>query len=82
MVRRLFKTGNSMVVSLPKDVLEPLGIIEGADLQVELDREKRQIIIRPVEQPIAAAIDTEFARQVADFIEEYRPALDALAKKG
>lgn len=81
MLRKLFKTGNSMVVSLPKDVLEPLGITEGADLQVELDREKRQIIIRPVEPPIAAAIEAEFARQVAEFIEEYRPALEALSGK-
>jgi putative addiction module antidote len=81
MLRKLFKTGNSMVVSLPKDMLEPLGITEGADLQVELDREKRQIIIRPVEMPIAAAIEVEFARQVAEFIEEYRPALEALSGK-
>ena len=81
MLRKLFKTGNSMVVSLPKDVLEPLGISEGADLLVELDREKRQIIIRPVETPIAAAIEVEFARQVAEFIEEYRPAIEALSGK-
>jgi len=70
-----------MVVSLPKDVLVSLGIAEGADVQVELDRENRQIVIRPVELPVAAAIDAEFTRQVAEFIEEYRPALDALAGK-
>jgi putative addiction module antidote len=80
MIRKLFKTGNSMVVSLPRDVLEPLGITEGADLHVELDREKRQIVIRPVEHPVAAMIDADFARQVAEFIAEYRPALEALAK--
>jgi antitoxin MazE len=79
MLRKLFKTGNSLVVSLPKDVLEPLGIAEGANVKVELDRENRQIVIRPVEPPIAASIDAEFARQVAEFIEEYRPALEALA---
>ncbi|HSQ17226.1 MAG TPA: AbrB/MazE/SpoVT family DNA-binding domain-containing protein [Anaerolineales bacterium] len=80
MIRKLFKTGNSMVVSLPRDVLEPLGITEGADLQVELDREKRQIVIHPVEHPVATMIDADFARQVAEFIAEYRPALEALAK--
>jgi antitoxin MazE len=81
MLRKLFKTGNSLVVSLPKDVLEPLGIAEGANVKVELDRENRQIVIHPVEPPIAASIDAEFARQVAEFIEEYRPALEALAGK-
>ena len=80
MLRKLFKTGNSIVVSLPKDIIEPLGVSEGADVFVELDRENRQIIIRPAEHPIAGDIDEEFARQLAEFIEEYRPALEALAK--
>ena len=80
MLRKLFKTGNSIVVSLPKDIIEPLGISEGADVSVELDRENRQIIIRPTEQPIASGIDENFARQLAEFIEEYRPALQAPAK--
>jgi len=80
MLRKLFKTGNSIVVSLPKDVTEPLGVSEGTDVSVELDRENRQIIIRPVEQPIVGSIDEAFARQLAEFIEEYRPALEALAK--
>ena len=80
MLRKLFKTGNSIVVSLPKDIIEPLGVTEGAEVSVELDRENRQIIIRPAEHPIAADIDEEFARQLAEFIEEYRPALEALAR--
>ncbi len=80
MLRKLFKTGNSIVVSLPKDIIEPLGVSEGTDVSVELDRENRQIIIRPAEHPIASDIDEEFARQLAEFIEEYRPALEALAK--
>jgi putative addiction module antidote len=80
MLRKLFKTGNSIVVSLPKDIIEPLGVSEGADVSVELDRENGQIIIRPVEHPIVGDIDEDFARQLAEFIEEYRPALEALAK--
>lgn len=80
MLRKLFKTGNSIVVSLPKDIIEPLGVSEGADVSVELDREREQIIIRPVEKPLGGDIDSEFARQLGEFIEEYRPALEALSK--
>jgi antitoxin MazE len=80
MLRKLFKTGNSIVVSLPKDIIEPLGVSEGADVTVELDREKGQVIIRPVEQSVAGSVDAEFARQLAEFIEEYRPALEALSR--
>jgi putative addiction module antidote len=80
MLRKLFKTGNSIVVSLPKDVIDPLGVSEGADVSVELDRDRGQIVIRPVENPIAGMIDPDFAGQVTEFIKEYRPALEALAK--
>jgi putative addiction module antidote len=81
MLRKVFKTGNSIVVSLPKDMLEPLGMSEGSDVAVELDRKNGQITIRAVEKPITGGIDETFARQVNDFIEEYRPALEALARK-
>jgi putative addiction module antidote len=81
MQRKIFKTGNSLVVSLPKEVLEPLGISDGADVSVELNRKKTEIVIRPTRSPLVAGVDEVFARQVNDFIEEYRPALEALAKK-
>ncbi|MBU2611668.1 MAG: AbrB/MazE/SpoVT family DNA-binding domain-containing protein [Chloroflexi bacterium] len=81
MLRKIFRTGNSIVVSLPKDIVEQLGMSEGTDVSVEFDRPNRQIVIRRVELPIAGSIEENFARQVAEFINEYRPALEALAKK-
>ena len=81
MIMKIFRTGNSMVVSLPKDIVEQLGMSAGADVSVDLDRKNRQIVIRQVELPIAGGIDENFARQVAEFINEYRPALEALARK-
>lgn len=81
MLRKVFKTGNSVVISLPKDALELLGISVGSDVSVDLDREKRQVVISPAEEPLAVAgVDEEFAQQVSEFIEQYRPALEALAK--
>lgn len=79
MLRKIFKTGNSTVVSIPREMLENLGIADGSDVSVELDRETHQIIIRAAEQAIAG-VDEVFARQVAEFIQEYRPALEALAR--
>jgi antitoxin MazE len=81
MLRKVFKTGNSVVISLPREALEFLGIQEGQDVVVDLDRENRQIVISPAEAPLAmAGVDEDFARQVSEFIEAYRPALKALAK--
>ena len=81
MLRKVFKTGNSLVVSLPKDLLESLDMRDGTDVSVELDRQNRQILIRPAELPLAGGLSEEFARQVSEFIEQYRPALEALASK-
>jgi antitoxin MazE len=81
MIRRLFKTGNSIVLSLPKELLKSLDLSDGKNISLELDREQRRIIITPVEGPVAiAGVDEEFARQVNDFINLYRPALEELAK--
>ena len=79
MLRKVFKTGNSLAVSLPKDLLELLGVREGMDVSVELDRENCQVLIRPAERPVAGDLSDEFARQISKFIEEHRPALEALA---
>jgi len=81
MLRKIFKTGNSVVVSLPKDAIEYLNMDEGTEVNVEVDREKRQIVITPAEPPLViAGVDPEFAHQITEFIEQYRPALEELAK--
>jgi putative addiction module antidote len=81
MIRRLFKTGNSIVLSLPKEILEDLGIKDGENVNLELDREQRRVIITPVEKTIPMeGVNEEFARQVDEFIQQYRPALIELAK--
>lgn len=81
MIRKVFRAGNSTVISLPKDVLEYLGLTEGVQVSIDLDRNERRIIIRPAELPVGrAGVDANFAQQVAEFIEQYRPALEALAR--
>ena len=81
MLRKIFKTGNSVVVSLPKDAIDYLQMGEGSEVNVELDREKRQIVITPAQTSLAiTGVDRDFALQVAEFIEQYRPALEELAK--
>jgi antitoxin MazE len=81
MIRRLFKTGNSIVLSLPREVLDDLGIKDGESVNLELDHKQRRVIITPLEKPIAiAGVNEEFAHQVDAFIQQYRSALDELAK--
>lgn len=79
MVRKIFKTGNSLVISLPKESIELLGLHEGSEVSVVLDQHEGRIIIEPARIKLTD-IDPGFARQVNEFIEQYRPALEALAK--
>jgi len=80
MLRKIFRTGNSIVVSIPKDILDELKLSEGEDVSIELDSQQRQIVISPIERPLAVGVDEGFAKQVDEFIKEYRPVLEALAK--
>jgi antitoxin component of MazEF toxin-antitoxin module len=77
---KAFRTGNSIVISIPKDILDELKLSEGESVSVELNSKQRQIVICPVESPLAVGVDETFARQVDGFFKEYRPALEALAK--
>jgi len=80
MLRKIFRTGNSTVVSIPKDILDELNLSEGEDVSIELDSRQRQIVISPIQKPLAVGVDETFAKQVDEFIQEYRPALEALAR--
>ncbi len=79
MIRKIFKTGNSFVISLPRELLQLLGLQEGSEVNVAVNQDEGRIIIERVQPPLAE-IDARFAQQLDDFIEAYRPALEALAK--
>ena len=81
MIRRLFNSGNSVVLSMPKEYLESLGVAVGDELTLQLDHVRKRLILAPMEKEIEkAGIDEAFASQVAEFIDRYRPALQELAK--
>ncbi len=79
MVTKLQKTKQGLILVLPDDTLELLGLSADTNVSVTLNPEQQQIIITPSAQ-LLPDVDEEFARQVSDFIEQYRPALKALAK--
>jgi antitoxin component of MazEF toxin-antitoxin module len=58
-----------MVVSLPREALEYLNIHNGTQIEVDLDRENRRVILRSVEMPLAiSGVEAKFAHQVSEFI--------------
>lgn len=77
-MRRIFRSGNSLVVALPAEVLSRFKLKEGSGVSVEVDEEHGGILVSPAE-PELAGVDAEFGRQLDAFIERYRPALERLA---
>lgn len=82
MLRKICAIGNSCGVSIPKEILEKLRLTVGAQVEVKVDEKANKIIIEPAVHKVSSeVIDREFASQVNDFIEHYKPALKVLAKK-
>ena len=78
MTRKVFRAGNSLVVSLPREAIEVLGLAEGSEVDLAVDTESAQVVITTRGYEIRG-VDEAFARQVNEFIEQYRPALERLA---
>jgi len=55
--RRIFKAGNSLVVSLPQEDLEYLDLREGSSVSVELDRRDQRLVIAPLPERAEDAIE-------------------------
>ncbi len=79
MSRKIYRTGNSLVVTLPKDALDQLRMREGSEVEVQVNEEQGVLIISPAEDSLVG-VDDAFASQVDHFIEEYRVALEELAR--
>jgi len=81
MRRKICAIGNSRGVSLPVEALEKLKLAVGSEVNVLVDEEHGRIVIEPIRRAeFPDGVDAEFAAQLNDFIEQYRPALKKLAE--
>jgi putative addiction module antidote len=78
-VRKIFKAGNSWVVSLPLSMLKSLGLKDGAHVSVDINRERRELILRPI---IVKNNDMsiDFVRLVNKLMIDYEHALRRLGQ--
>jgi len=78
MGRKIFRTGNSAVVSLPPEALEATGLQLGDEVTVTVDHERSRIVLTPLSPP---GVRPGFLERVDRFVERYRPALETLAEE-
>ena len=71
MLSRIFKSGNSLAVRIPKE----LAFAEGV-LDVEIERRGETLLIRPVSKTSLGGVAKAFAAFPRDFMEEGRAPRD------
>ena len=77
MTQKVLKVGDSAAVIIPKESLKELGLRFGDKVSVQIDRKQRKVLI----EPLMKKVDKKLLDWTRKFIERYRPALEALAKK-
>lgn len=79
-VRKIFKAGNSYVVSVPNELLCALNLKEGSQITIDLDKDNKRITISPLPLSEKPVVTKEYVEMVEEFIAEYEVALRELAK--
>ena len=67
------------MISLPRKSVQLLGLQEDSEVNISVDQDGQRIFIERAGTKLGD-IDPSFAQQLNDFIEQYRPALEALSK--
>lgn len=79
MTRKVIKIGTSTGITIPKEVLEELGLSTGDEVELEIDPKANKISVTPTVGLSKA--DKKIAKLTMDFINRYRSDLTALADK-
>ncbi len=82
MLQKVLKVGSSAAVVIPKKSLKELGIAVGDTVNVSVDERTRKISVQAyVVGTASPVVNPELMAWTRKFIDHYRPALEALAKK-
>lgn len=82
LIQKLYRSGNSIAVTIPKEYLNSLRLKEGSSVVVEQDPEAGIITIshKKAAKPISK-VSPEFLTWLNSFNKKYGPALKELAKR-
>jgi antitoxin component of MazEF toxin-antitoxin module len=78
MIRKLFRTGNSLALSVPQAAADALGVAEGDFVHLEHDAAAGALVVWPLAAHQRLALGSAYVRTVADFLRDYGDALAAL----
>ena len=82
LTQKLYKNGNSVAVTIPKEYLEDLNLNEGSLVIVEKDLDAQTITISHKRKTkVSSNITPKFLNWLESFNKQYGPALKELARR-
>ena len=79
LIQTLYKNGNSVAVTIPRQYLKELGLKEGSEVVVEKQGKELRIVSK--NHTLAHDVDPKFMKMVDDFITDHEDVLKVLAVK-
>lgn len=77
--QKLYKNGNSIAVTIPKQYLNELNLRDGSSIIVK--KRGQEIVVTPKKPKLAREVNVEFAKTVDEFLDEHSDVLKELAKR-
>jgi len=78
MLRKLFRTGNSLAVAIPGAMAGALGVTTGDYVHLEHDATAGAVLLWPHAAYTRLGVSSEYVRIVSEFLRDYGPALAAV----
>jgi len=79
-IQKLYKNGNSVVVTIPNEYLKVLDLRDGSQVEVQA-RGDELIVSRKQKKAEAQGVDAKFMQMVDEFMTEHQDVLEELSKK-
>lgn len=77
--QKLYKTGNSISMTIPVEFLKDLNLRDGSQIVVEKSGSK--IIVMAKRKTLASGVDQKFAKMVDEFISDHEDVLSELSNR-
>lgn len=77
--QKLYKTGNSISVTIPKEYLKDLNLMVGS--QVVVEKSGHKLIVMPKTRALASGVDQKFVKMVDEFINDHEDVLQELSNR-
>lgn len=79
LIQTLYKNGNSVAVTIPRQFLDELNLKEGSEVVVEKKGDELRILSKT--KTLAVDIDPKFMQMVDEFVTDHEDVLKVLANK-